>query len=315
MEKQPDTITHCPNCETEYAADQAAYCHNCGQSRRDIRSPIWFWIGSFFESFFNYDSRLWRTLRLLFTKPGKLSADFNMGRRARYIEPFRLYLIVSVAFFLAQGAISNSSDAPKDISEMPQEVMGDTSRVHVSFMSTSFPTSIPELRRVLTFDESQLDSFLLAKELRANKITRMLLRGTAKLITGDDSLKQFEQSLVGNISRAMFFLMPFFAFLLWLFFKNRAPYYLSHLVFALHFHAAAFIIFLAYLLPILVFGDYSHLWIPLLLCIIYLFISLRTAYAESKIITGIKLFSASVVYLTMIGIAVLLAAIVSIVSF
>jgi hypothetical protein len=48
----------------------------------------------------DWDSRIWRTLRPLAFKPGWLTREYLLGRRTRYTPPFRMYLILSVAFFL-----------------------------------------------------------------------------------------------------------------------------------------------------------------------------------------------------------------------
>lgn len=308
-----NTATHCPNCEAEYASANAAFCHQCGQARRDIRSPLRFWIQSFFESVFNYDSRLLRTLRALFTKPGRISADFNAGRRVRYVEPFRLYLVISVAFFLIQGSLSDNEEEPEELNRISQS--DDTTRLRMNMLTTSFPTSAGEMAHVRDFNETQMDSFLLEKDISPNVATRMLMKGTSRLMTGAVSIREFKQSFMTNVSRTMFILVPFFAFLTWLFFKNSAPYYISHLVFALHFHSAVFLIFIIWYLPMLFFGRYELESIPMLLCIAYLFISLRTTYRETRIVTGIKMFSAGAVYLFMVLLGVSIAAMVSIASF
>ncbi len=60
-----------------------------------------------FESFTHADSRLWRTLWLLVSKPGFLTVEFLEGRRARYLPPFRLYLVLSVVLFLVAASISS----------------------------------------------------------------------------------------------------------------------------------------------------------------------------------------------------------------
>jgi hypothetical protein len=44
---------------------------------------------------------LWRTLRPLAFSPGVLTQEFLRGRRAAYTPPFRMYLLLSVAFFLS----------------------------------------------------------------------------------------------------------------------------------------------------------------------------------------------------------------------
>lgn len=305
--------TDCPNCGTGYADENATFCHHCGQARRDIQSPLRFWIFSFFESFFNYDSRLWRTVRTLLLKPGYISSDFNAGRRVRYVEPFRLYLLISVAFFLLQSMLPKEEQAVK-LKSITQQY-GDTVRLNINFVTTSFPTTIGEMKQVCHFNQTQMDSFLVSKDLSSNLFSRMLMKGTSRLISGDEKFNTFDQSFNENISRVMFFLVPVFAFLIWLMFRNRVPYYISHLVFALHFHSAFFLIFLLIDSPKLVFGDYGQDWISWLICIVYLFLSLRTVYGESRLITWIKQFSAMALY----GIAALcgvtVAALVSLASF
>jgi hypothetical protein len=46
------------------------------------------------------DSRLWRTVFPLLIRPGQLTKDYLEGRRARYMPPFRTYLVLSVIFFV-----------------------------------------------------------------------------------------------------------------------------------------------------------------------------------------------------------------------
>jgi len=48
----------------------------------------------------NADSRVWRTLWPLAFRPGLLTQEFLRGRRARYTPPFRMYLVLSLLFFL-----------------------------------------------------------------------------------------------------------------------------------------------------------------------------------------------------------------------
>ncbi len=68
-------------------------------------------MGALFNDFLHdltdLDSRVWRTLIALLTKPGKLTNEFIAGRRTLYLPPFRLYLVLSLIFFLLP-----SSDRP-----------------------------------------------------------------------------------------------------------------------------------------------------------------------------------------------------------
>jgi len=46
------------------------------------------------------DSRVWRTILPLAFRPGLLTREFLRGRRARYTPPFRMYLVLSLVFFV-----------------------------------------------------------------------------------------------------------------------------------------------------------------------------------------------------------------------
>ena len=63
-----------------------------------------------FESISHADSRLWKTLWYLLSRPGFLTREFFEGKRVRYLPPFRLYLVISVVFFLAIGFARGPDD-------------------------------------------------------------------------------------------------------------------------------------------------------------------------------------------------------------
>jgi hypothetical protein len=77
------------------------FCHTCGQAAAPAKVPLRQIVGSAIEDTVGIDGRLWRTLRLLFRKPGALTLEFLAGRRRRYLPPFRLYLIASIVYFVA----------------------------------------------------------------------------------------------------------------------------------------------------------------------------------------------------------------------
>jgi hypothetical protein len=61
---------------------------------------IWQLLREAFGDLLELDSRLWRTLLPLLIRPGQLTRDYLEGRRARYMPPFRTYLVLSVIFFV-----------------------------------------------------------------------------------------------------------------------------------------------------------------------------------------------------------------------
>ncbi len=65
-------------------------------------------IGELADDVVAWDSRLWRTLLPLVFKPGYLTAEFIAGRKARYVAPYRLYLIISFILFLVISGIGGA---------------------------------------------------------------------------------------------------------------------------------------------------------------------------------------------------------------
>jgi hypothetical protein len=88
---------NCLNCGTEL---RGQYCGTCGQRARNRLISLWELLTEAFGDLFELDSRLWRTLIPLLVRPGRLTRDYLEGRRARYMPPFRMYLVLSVVFFV-----------------------------------------------------------------------------------------------------------------------------------------------------------------------------------------------------------------------
>ena len=90
-------MTQCPNCQSSLTG---AYCSNCGQRDIDLERPIWGLVGDLLRETFEVDGRLAVTLKTLFRHPGKLTREFLAGRRRAYTSPLRLYLAISISFFV-----------------------------------------------------------------------------------------------------------------------------------------------------------------------------------------------------------------------
>lgn len=99
----------CENCGAPLYGE---YCAQCGQPLKGLVRHFSSVIGDFFDTVFNIDSRVLRTIGPLLFKPGLLSLEYFAGRRVRYVTPMRLFLFLSLLAFLAmQGSIeSNEQD-------------------------------------------------------------------------------------------------------------------------------------------------------------------------------------------------------------
>jgi Arc/MetJ-type ribon-helix-helix transcriptional regulator len=88
--------THCENCGTKL---DGPFCHRCGQHDFEFHRSFGHVFMEALENFFHFDAKFFRNIVTLLFKPGQLTADFNAGKRASQMPPFRLYLFVSVLFF------------------------------------------------------------------------------------------------------------------------------------------------------------------------------------------------------------------------
>ena len=87
----------CSNCGAELTGP---FCHICGQRDDDFKRPFWSLLREILDNVFSSDSRLFKTLFLLVLVPGGLTRAFAMGRRAQFVPPLRLYITVSIMFFV-----------------------------------------------------------------------------------------------------------------------------------------------------------------------------------------------------------------------
>src|SRR5262249_45779011 len=91
---------HCPTCG---ATVSSKFCPDCGEKEFSAADLS---IGHFFNhalgEFFHFDSKILRSFRLLFTRPGFLTAEYLRGCRKPYLHPFQLFFIANIIYFLLQ---------------------------------------------------------------------------------------------------------------------------------------------------------------------------------------------------------------------
>ncbi|MDN4164983.1 DUF3667 domain-containing protein [Cytophagales bacterium LB-30] len=107
------------------------FCSNCGQENTDSNLPLGMILYDFFSNTLAFDSRLFHSIVPFFFKPGYLSAMYRQGKRAAYVNPFRLYLVISVFFFFflsllltkdyGDQAVINIDVDPKEMSEAQKD--------------------------------------------------------------------------------------------------------------------------------------------------------------------------------------------------
>jgi hypothetical protein len=220
----------CRNCG---ASAPDLYCPHCGQATKGHRPSFWEFIHEFLLHYFAAEGKLWRTLDALVLHPGRLTLEYLRGRKLSYVLPLRLYLTVSVVFFL----LLKIAAAPGN------ERVAAAFHRSLSDRQTSF--SIVDLgyaKAVRNADgsfECNLPNWF------CNRIQERVLRQPGEL---ENRVSKIPTELVNHLSTAVFLLLPLFA--LYLKAVYPKPTYGEHFLFALHVHSFWFLVLMVLTLPI-----------------------------------------------------------------
>ncbi len=97
--------TVCLNCN-QIINEEDNFCPNCGQVNDKNPISVKQYFSEYLSGFFNFDSRFIRTIIPLLFKPGLVTKNYVEGKRKSYVNPFQLYLHITILFFLIQGVYS-----------------------------------------------------------------------------------------------------------------------------------------------------------------------------------------------------------------
>jgi len=208
----PEAPHSCPNCG---AAVAGAYCPACGQRAAELNPTLGDVARDAAGDLFNWDGKIPATLKALLLQPGRLTADFLAGRRARWLSPFRVYVICSVAFFLSGPLVERiTGRAAREVAKLTMSAdAAGGSAVGSAADPVARAEAIAALRQYV--DSAQAADVV-------------------------DNLGALNDQFLAQIPTAMFILMPLFALITWAAWRGGDLRYPAHLYFSLHLHAAFF---------------------------------------------------------------------------
>lgn len=224
------------------------YCASCGQEA-EIRLPTFReFLHEAIGEHLAIESKLFRTIWVLVRSPGQLTVDYVAGRRQRYLRPLRLYLTLSLLFFLVLGLtaktfvhvqnhVSPSSPAAAAGRARPAGSGSGSSvagapKAEVQRSATRDAASGMDVQFEAGDDDSTGSAFLDERIKRFSKLS------------DEDKSKALTQSLEQSAPYAIFVLIPLFAAGLKLLYLGSGRTYGEHFVFALHSQAFAYLVLL-----------------------------------------------------------------------
>jgi len=95
----------CLNCKTPIS-EEDNFCSKCGQVNDMNRLSLKQYISVYLEDFYSFDNRFLKTVIPLIFKPGFVTKEYINGQRIKYVNPFQLYLHITILFFLVIGIFS-----------------------------------------------------------------------------------------------------------------------------------------------------------------------------------------------------------------
>jgi hypothetical protein len=257
----PDPNRPGPMCANCGAAVADAYCGRCGQRALHHVHSLREFLGEAAEVLTHADSRVWRTFIPLLFRPGFLTQQFLQGRRASYLPPFRLYIVLSVLFFLV---MSLDAEGPGNTAGGHVGVRQAASQASAALQQELDESTDPEDRAILrkqlqslnTLDEKLTPTAGATEKVSCAHISSgvslptwlapRMISACEKIMA--DNGKELAQSLFHNIGRAMFVFLPLLAALMKILYRRPKHFYVEHLLLLIHNHAFLFLIMSIFML-------------------------------------------------------------------
>ena len=257
---------NCLNCGTEVIG---RFCHACGQENIEPKESIWHLISHFFQDITHFDGKFFTSLKDLILKPGFLSKEYMIGRRASYLNPIRMYLFTSAIFFLIFFSLYSINEkdlkagkvfwgkTEEQVNKMDSAQLNEFTKK----INNGKPLSRAEiLKRIDTSgfniapgnfrSRQQYDSILKAGIKKHNWFERQLVYKNIDLhekygSNGRVVLAALLNRFMHSLPQMLFVLLPLFALILKLVYIRRKQfYYVDHVIFTIHLYIFIFLVML-----------------------------------------------------------------------
>lgn len=293
----------------------------CGQENIEPKETAWHLVTHFFNDITHFDGKFFSTLKYLVTRPGFVSKEYMLGKRASYLNPIRMYVFTSAIFFLIFFSVTHfDKDSVKttvkghDLKEIAKMDSATFSAFTKSITEDKpmsreeFAHYVDTTRKTGTFristgnfkSREEYDSMLKSGKVKHNWFERKLVYKQIELDEkyqrdGNKILLSFVNSLTHSFPQMLFVSLPLFALVLKVLYHRRKNfYYANHAIFSVHLYVFAFIFMLLMMGLSQVKHYYNWNWINFVIGIgvIYLFYyqykAMRNFYQQGRGKTVLK---------------------------
>ncbi|MBL0057265.1 MAG: DUF3667 domain-containing protein [Chitinophagaceae bacterium] len=262
---------NCLNCQAEV---MGKYCHVCGQENIEPKESVWHLVTHFFQDITHFDGKFFSTIRYLIVRPGFLSTEYMIGRRASYVNPVRLYVFTSAFFFLIffsvfklensipSGTTINgktleqiSSMDSTRFAEFTRQINQEDGKPALSMTREGFARYFDSVMSNTGIRVSgrfyktlaAYDSALSSGTVKDNWIQQQLIRKVINInnkyhYNSKEVQKAFRSSILHSLPQMLFISLPLLALWLKLLYRRRKEYYyVNHAIYAIHLYIFSFL--------------------------------------------------------------------------
>jgi hypothetical protein len=257
------------------------FCTHCGQENVELKEDALHMITHAVADYFHFESKFFGTMKPLLFKPGLLTKQYVEGKRVSFIHPIRLYIFISIVFFLV--ILSSSDKSNVDVQNNNTSVSEALAPLKDS-LSTAEKQELRKNLKSIPIPSRQRDSLIkiladsdskaskdttignpfssksgwftaqdatvadyekrqlsLPKEKRDNLIQNYLNKKSIRMKSFPDAEERIEREILHNVPKLMFILLPVFALILKLVYWKKKKFYYEHLIYSFHVQSALFL--------------------------------------------------------------------------
>jgi hypothetical protein len=276
MKKHYRKEKDCLNCG---ATLEGKFCHQCGQENLQMKESFGHMMNHAISDYFHFDDQFFSTIKPLFLKPGFLSIEYLEGRRARYLHPVKMYIFISLVYFVLlfqtgfQPAEPNNTDGKKDSKktiaatnkqldsvikdpQVPVYVKNVIIRAKRSYVTKADSDTKNAVNKPIknhnwlfttTHDTTYAQYSASEQKLAPNKRDGFILNYFNRKVFeyhkkyGSMAKEVFFDELKHNIPKMMFLMLPLCALIFQIAFWSNKKYYVENLIYTFHLHCFLFL--------------------------------------------------------------------------